>query len=347
LLFCKNYFQCYSYFRVRYIPTLNDDYRLGYSDRQVKDAIRAQISKHAHIRDPRVIDILAHRAEIELEEVKFSATPSHTLYNVLFPENLCPKPTDFLSNTIDDKNLSRFRELCNEWWKEDGVFRLLLSMNQLRIPWIRENVMLHRLKTVSFDSERAPLRGVSILDVGCGGGFLSEALARIGATVTGLDAEEQNIQVARIHQTFDKSIEKNLNYVCGTVEKFLTEGIERFDVLVASEVVEHVNHVPQFVKSCIDIVKPGGLLFFTTINRTFLSWLLGIQVAEKVLSLVPKGVHEWKKFVPPDDLRSLLESNNCKVQMISGMLPNPFTNHWCWTKLQEVNYALYAIKNNP
>ncbi|KAJ7405201.1 hypothetical protein BTVI_69634 [Pitangus sulphuratus] len=159
-----------------------------------------------------------------------------------------------------------------------------------------------------------PLSGVKILDVGCGGGLLSEPLARLGASVTGIDPLEDNIRAADRHKSFDPVLAKRIQYKSSSLEEIVEESMETFDVIVASEVVEHVADLETFIKCCSQVLKPEGSLFITTINRTQLSYVLGIVVAEKIMGIVPEGTHEWEKFVPPEELEHLLESRDGKKE---------------------------------
>ncbi|KAM4678929.1 ubiquinone biosynthesis O-methyltransferase, mitochondrial isoform 2-T2 [Amazona ochrocephala] len=191
----------------------------------------------------------------------------------------------------------------------------------------------------------SPLSGVKILDVGCGGGLLSEPLGRLGASVTGIDPLEDNIRTADQHKSFDPVLAQRIQYKSSSLEEIVEESMETFDVIVASEVVEHVADLEMFIKCCSQVLKPEGSLFITTINRTQLSYVLGIVVAEKILGIVPEGTHEWEKFVPPEDLEHLLESNGFSVKTVNGMLYNPLWGSWSWTESTSINYAMHAVKS--
>ncbi|XP_065586478.1 ubiquinone biosynthesis O-methyltransferase, mitochondrial [Cyrtonyx montezumae] len=190
----------------------------------------------------------------------------------------------------------------------------------------------------------SPLSGIRILDVGCGGGLLSEPLGRLGASVTGIDPLEENIRTADQHKSFDPVLAKRIQYKSGSLEEIVEESVETFDVIVASEVVEHVADLEMFIKCCSQVLKPGGSLFITTINKTQLSYILGIVIAEKILGIVPEGTHEWEKFVPPEELQHLLEANGFSVKAVNGMLYNPLTGSWSWMESTSVNYALHAVR---
>ncbi|CAG5131547.1 unnamed protein product [Candidula unifasciata] len=190
-----------------------------------------------------------------------------------------------------------------------------------------------------------PLEGFWIMDVGSGGGILSEPLARLGASVVGLEASEESIKVAQTHLISDSAIRDRIRYVHGTVEEVAESQAGKFDAVVVSEVLEHVSDASLFVTYACKLVRPGGSIFFTTINKTQLAYLLGIVVAEQILHLVPAGTHDWEKFVPPADLQDMLEKNNFVTRLIHGMCYNPLTKRWSWVKDTSVNYALHAVKS--
>jgi len=232
--------------------------------------------------------------------------------------------------------------VTSDWYDErNGTHKALHAMNRVRVPWIVDILSLKKANFEEFDP--APLKGLRILDVGCGGGILSIALARLGANVTGLDLDASALDVAtKVSQRIlPPEIAGNVQFSNEPIERFQGES---FDACVASEVVEHVEHVPTFVASCSKLVRPNGRLFFTTINRTLLSNLFAIKIAEDVLKLLPKGLHSHEKFVTPTELRSALLDQGCRVGPTFGLLYNPLTNSWNWSNFAEVNYALVATK---
>jgi len=279
------------------------------------------------------------------------------------PRIFCSPPRVYVSSstastsTVDEGEVGRFSALADSWWSEDGPMKALRSMNRLRVPWIRDTLLQVRrqhgqpvVATTSY-----PLDGFRILDVGCGADFLTEPLARLGANVVGIDPASENIEVAKEHAARKKDelgYEKRLVYYSKTVENLAEEskfaaGEERFfDAVVASEVVEHVSNREMFVENCLRLVKPGGgCVFFTTINRTTTSRLLAIFMAESVLRIVPRGMHDWEKFTPPEDLQFLVEKNgDCYVRLVHGMWYNPVKNSWSWSRNTNVNYALSGVK---
>uniref|UniRef100_A0A8D0L218 Ubiquinone biosynthesis O-methyltransferase, mitochondrial n=1 Tax=Sphenodon punctatus TaxID=8508 RepID=A0A8D0L218_SPHPU len=243
--------------------------------------------------------------------------------------------------TVDSKEMKKFQLLAHEWWDEHGKYSALHSMNDIRVPFIRDTI-LNMKNDYQLGS---PLCGIKILDVGCGGGLLTEPLGRLGASVTGIDPQEDSIRTAEAHKSFDPVLAERIKYKSCSLEDTVEEATETFDVIVASEVVEHVADLEMFIKCCYEVLKPEGSLFITTINKTQLSYLLGIIAAEKLLGIVPEGTHDWEKFVSPEELESLLESNGFVVKTVNGMSYNPLLGSWSWTENTSINYALHAIKS--
>ncbi|XP_058939673.1 ubiquinone biosynthesis O-methyltransferase, mitochondrial isoform X8 [Kogia breviceps] len=244
--------------------------------------------------------------------------------------------------TVDSSEVKTFLALAHRWWDEQGVYAPLHSMNDLRVPFIRDNL----LKTVADHQPGKPLSGMKILDVGCGGGLLTEPLGRLGASVIGIDPVDENIKTAKHHKSFDPVLDKRIEYRACSLEKIVEETAETFDAVVASEVVEHVIDLETFIQCCCQVLKPGGSLFITTINKTQLSYALGIVFSEQIAGIVPKGTHTWEKFVSPEKLESILESNGLSVQTVAGMLYNPFSGYWHWSENTSLNYAAHALKSS-
>lgn len=245
------------------------------------------------------------------------------------------------ASTVDEEEVERFSRLADNWWDESGEFGALHSMNDLRIPLIRDGLLT---SSSSDRSTSLPLKGLKILDVGCGGGILCEPLARLGADVTGVDASEENIKAAKLHASYSPSLVERLRYECTTVEELSASEPEVYDGVVASEVIEHVANQTQFLKSCGDLVKPGGSIFLTTMNQTQLSYWLAIFAAERIFRIVPEGIHDWNKFISPDKIHHHLERENFKTVAVRGMTVNPLNFHWCWIENTSVNYAMHAVK---
>lgn len=246
----------------------------------------------------------------------------------------------FLS-TLNREEVQKFESIASEWWNPNGPAKALHSMNTLRVPLVTDGL----LKTGKTKSTDKPLDGLKIIDIGCGGGILSEALARLGATVVGLDPADSNIKVAQSHANLDPSIAERITYMNITAEEYLERHLESpFDAAVASEVIEHVDNPQEFVSTCSQLVTNDGSLFFTTINRNTKSWLGAIIAAEDILGLLPKGTHDWNKFITPQELSTFTESAGCRVRLIHGMFYFPGINKWTWFPDVSVNYALHAIK---
>lgn len=235
------------------------------------------------------------------------------------------------SKSEHEKEVEKFDSLSSTWWKDDKD--PLLLMNNVRVPLLQS---LAR----ELDVED-PL----ILDVGCGGGYLSEELAKQGFGVTAIDPSEDMIRIATKHaQKYPEELgELDLQYQCATVE----EVSDQFDIVVSSEVVEHVPCVATFVSQCAERVRPGGGLMFTTINRTMQSWLFGIILAEHVAGLVPPGTHEYHKLVPPQTLTGAIADCGLEVLKVTGLSFNPLTRQWSTSSDLSINYAVTAIKRDP
>ncbi|XP_060607097.1 ubiquinone biosynthesis O-methyltransferase, mitochondrial-like [Ruditapes philippinarum] len=247
-----------------------------------------------------------------------------------------------VTNTMDEEELLHFKSLAKSWWNETGEFEALHAMNKLRVPFIRDGLLNHR-DDLSDDPSQ-PLQDLRIVDVGSGGGILSEPLARLGAFVVGLDPVEESTKIAQLHLEEDPNLLPKIKYITGSVEDLVSTESEMFDAVVASEVVEHVADYVHFVESCCALVKPGGSLFITTMNKTQLSRGLAVYAAERIFRVVPEGTHDWEKFVPPEDLQKVLENNNMNVRLIHGMLYLPVLREWKWIKDISINYAMHAVK---
>uniref|UniRef100_A0A3Q3XJ79 Ubiquinone biosynthesis O-methyltransferase, mitochondrial n=1 Tax=Mola mola TaxID=94237 RepID=A0A3Q3XJ79_MOLML len=246
--------------------------------------------------------------------------------------------------SVDPEEVRRFRSLASKWWDEQGEFAALHAMNDLRVPFIRDNLLnVHTRRHPG-----KPLAGLKILDVGCGGGLLAEPLGRLGASVLAIDPVENSIGTAQLHSSYDPELRDRVRYRACTLEELSAEEegerAGHFDAVVASEVVEHLADLETFAFCCGHVLKPGGSLFITTINKTNLSYVLGIIVAEQLLRIVPRGTHDWEKFISPVELERLLESNGLSVRSIQGMLYNPVSGAWSWSDSTAINYALHALR---
>ena len=241
--------------------------------------------------------------------------------------------------TINTEEVAKFAAMADEWWSPTGKFRPIHKFQPVRLGYIREHAIGHFGRD---EKSRFPLSGLRILDIGCGGGLLSEPMARLGADVVGADAAERNIAIARLHA---EQSGLQIDYRATTAET-LAEAGERFDIVLNMEVVEHVDNVPLYMKSCADMVKPGGLLFTATINRTLRAYALAIVGAERVLRWLPAGTHDWNKFLTPDEIAALIRRNGMRVSDTIGVVYHPIGDEWRRSGDTGVNYMVLAEKPN-
>lgn len=239
--------------------------------------------------------------------------------------------------TINDAEVAKFTAMAEEWWDPTGKFKPLHKFNPVRLGYIREHVLAHFGRD---GTAMRPFEGLSILDVGCGGGLLCEPIARLGAKVTGIDASERNIAIAELHA---EQSGLDIDYRATTSEA-LAESRATFDVVLNMEVVEHVDNVPLYLKSCADLVSPGGLLFTATINRTARAYALAILGAEYVLRWLPRGTHDWKKFLTPEEIKALTGRFGLRNVDEAGVVFHPLADEWRKSTDMGVNYMLLAEK---
>ena len=239
------------------------------------------------------------------------------------------------ATTIDPAEVDRFSRLAAEWWNPKGKFKPLHKFNPVRLTYIRDTVCGHFGRD---PKAAAPFAGLRLLDIGCGGGLLSEPMARLGAGVVGADASETNIEVAKIHAAQSGVA---VDYRATTSEA-LQEAGETFDVILNMEVVEHVADVDLFLKSCAGMVRPGGLMFVATINRTVKAWGLAIVGAEYVLGWLPRGTHRYDKLVRPPEIDAALAGTGVEVFDRSGVFYNVLADQWRLSRDMDVNYMVVA-----
>jgi 2-polyprenyl-6-hydroxyphenyl methylase / 3-demethylubiquinone-9 3-methyltransferase len=242
--------------------------------------------------------------------------------------------------TLDPDELDRFARLASEWWDPNGKFRALHRIGPARLTFLRDELMRHF--GVQADQLR-PLTGLRLLDVGCGGGLICEPLARLGAAVTGLDPAPETIEAARRHAAGQNL---NIDYRAARVENLLAENI-RFDAVVCLEVIEHVPDPGAFLKSCGALVRPGGLMLLSTLNRTLKAYLLAIIGAEYVLRWLPVGTHQWDRFVTPEELARHTEAAGLAGLRVKGLVYNPMADVWSLSDDSDVNYMAVAAKAAP
>ena len=240
------------------------------------------------------------------------------------------------NNTINKKEIEKFSKIAEEWWNPEGKFKPLHKFNPIRISYIKENI----IKTFKINQKKTPLKNIKILDIGCGGGLLSEPMCRLGANITAIDASEKNISVAKLHS---KKNNLKIKYICTSPEKLKIK--DKFDVILNMEIVEHVENVNFFLKSCSKLLKKNGIMFVATLNKTLKSYIFAIVGAEYILRWLPIGTHEWEKFLKPEELISILKSNDLNVERIDGMKFNILTDKWNVGTDKSVNYIAKFIKN--
>ena len=238
--------------------------------------------------------------------------------------------------SINKKEIDKFSKMANEWWDPEGKFKPLHKFNPTRIKYIKENI----INNFKLKNKLRPLSGINILDIGCGGGLLSEPMSRMGANVTGIDASDKNIKIAKLHSEKNKL---KINYLCSSPEKLKIT--KKFDVILNMEIVEHVEDIDFFLKSCSKLLKKNGLMFVATINKTLKSYIFAIVGAEYVLRWLPIGTHEWEKFVKPEDLKKILMKYDLSLNKLEGMNFNIIKDEWSISRDLSVNYIAKFIKN--
>jgi 2-polyprenyl-6-hydroxyphenyl methylase/3-demethylubiquinone-9 3-methyltransferase len=241
------------------------------------------------------------------------------------------------ATTINDVEIAKFTAMAEEWWNPNGKFKPIHKFNPVRLQYIRQHLLTHFGRD---GTEMRPFTGLRILDVGCGGGLLCEPLARLGAEVTGIDAAERNIAIARIHA---EQSGLDVDYQTTTSEALAAAG-QSFDIVLNMEVVEHVDNVPLYMKSCADLVKPGGLMLTATINRTLRARALAVFAAERVLRWLPVGTHDWNKFLTPDEIKALIRRNGLKVTAETGVVYHPLADEWRQSPDMGINYMVMAAR---
>ena len=238
-------------------------------------------------------------------------------------------------NSVNKKEIEKFSKMAAEWWDPSGKFKPLHKFNPIRIRYIKENI----INSFKLKSKKKPLDKINILDIGCGGGLLSEPMTRLGANVTGIDASSKNINIAKLHAKKNKL---KINYLCSSPEKLKIQ--KKFDVILNMEIVEHVEDINFFINSCSKLLKKNGLMFVATLNKTLKSYLFAIIGAEYVLRWLPIGTHDWEKFVKPEDLKKILNKNNLKLEKLDGMNFNIIKDEWSVSSDTSINYIIKSIK---
>ena len=240
--------------------------------------------------------------------------------------------------TVDKTEIEKFSKLAKDWWNPKGKFRPLHLFNPARISFIKDKLISHF--TLNPNSEK-PLEKLKILDIGCGGGLLCEPLNRLGATITGIDASNNNIEVAKLHS---KEMNLNIEYIHAAPENLDLKN-NAYDAVLCMEVVEHLKDVNLFIENCSKLIKKNGIMFIATINKNLKSYIFAILGAEYVLRWLPIGTHNWDKFLTPQDLEIITSKNNFMADEIVGMKFNLFSKIWSRTNDSSVNYISTFLKN--
>ena len=239
-------------------------------------------------------------------------------------------------SSVNKKEIEKFSKMATEWWDPNGKFKPLHKFNPIRIRYIKENI----IQNFKLKAKKRPLQKINILDIGCGGGLLSEPMTRLGASVTGIDASDKNINIAKLHAKKNKL---NIKYLCATPENLKIK--DKFDVILNMEIVEHVENINFFLNSCSKLLKKNGIMFVATINKTLKSYLFAIVGAEYILRWLPIGTHEWEKFIKPEELIKIQKKNNFKLDRLDGVKFDLIKDEWNLSSDKSVNYISKFIKN--
>ena len=238
--------------------------------------------------------------------------------------------------SINKKEIEKFSKIAEDWWNPNGKFKPLHNFNPVRIKYIKDNI----IKGFNIRHSEKPLKNINLLDIGCGGGLLSEPMCRLGATVVGIDASKKNIKVAKYHA---KKNNLKIDYKVASPEKLKTK--IKFDVILNMEIVEHVENIDFFIEKSSKLLKKNGLMFVATLNKTLKSYVFAIVGAEYILKWLPIGTHDWEKFISPDDLIRIAKKNNLLLKNLNGMKFNIFDDSWEVSNDTSVNYIVEFKKN--
>ena len=238
-------------------------------------------------------------------------------------------------NSINKKEIEKFSKIAEEWWNPNGKFKPLHNFNPIRIKYIKENIE----KYLKIKSKDRPLKNINLLDIGCGGGLLSEPMCRLGANVVGIDASKKNIEVAKFHAKKNKL---KIDYKVASPETLKIK--TKFDIILNMEIVEHVEDVEFFINESSKLLKKNGMMFVATLNKTLKSYMFAIVGAEYILKWLPIGTHDWEKFIKPEDLINISKKNNLLLDKLDGMKFNILDNSWKISNDTSVNYIIRLIK---
>jgi 2-polyprenyl-6-hydroxyphenyl methylase / 3-demethylubiquinone-9 3-methyltransferase len=238
-------------------------------------------------------------------------------------------------NSINKKEVDKFSRIAEEWWNPNGKFKPLHNFNPIRIKYIKENI----IKDFDIKTKNRPLRNLNILDIGCGGGLLTEPICRLGANIVGIDASKKNIDVAKFHA---KKNNLKIDYRVASPETIKIK--KKFDIILNMEIVEHVENIDFFIKESSRLLKKNGIMFVATLNKTLKSYALAIIGAEYILGWLPIGTHDWDKFVKPSELIKISKKNNLSLKKLDGMKFNLIDNSWKLSNDTSVNYIVKLSK---
>ena len=239
-------------------------------------------------------------------------------------------------NTLDKDEIIQFSRLANDWWDEEGSMSFLHAMSEIRTKFIKIELMEH----FNIKDKNKLFTGLNVLDLGCGGGIASEPLCRLGANLTGVDESEKLIEVAKLHA---KNMKLKINYQCTSIQN-LVKIKNKYDVVIALELLEHVNNLKEFCKLITNLLTEDGIIILSTINKTFLSKLFVIDMAERVLKKIPMGTHHYKKFIKPSEIKDIFQNYNFDIRTIKGINLNPISNNWKLTDNKSINYIVSLTK---
>ena len=239
-------------------------------------------------------------------------------------------------NSINKKEIEKFSKIAEEWWNPEGKFKPLHNFNPIRIKYIKDNIV----KDFNIKYSDKPFKNIKILDIGCGGGLLSEPMCRLGANVVGIDASTKNIKVAKFHAKKNKL---KIDYKVASPEKLKTK--IKFDVILNMEIVEHVEDINFFIEESSKLLKKNGIMFVATLNKTLKSYVFAIIGAEYILKWLPIGTHDWEKFVKPTDLINISKKNNLILKKLDGIKFNILENNWKVSDDTSINYITKFIKD--
>ncbi len=246
------------------------------------------------------------------------------------------------TNSIDPEEVKKFSAMAAEWWDPHGKFRPLHQFNPVRLKYIRDIVTEHfAANNDAKDTTRQPFKGLTFLDIGCGGGLLSEPMCRLGATMVSVDASEANVKTAKLHAREQGLV---IDYRHGAAENLVHDHQSAFDVILNMEVIEHTSNPAQFLQSCATLLRPGGLMIIATINRTPKARLLALTMAERLLKWLPVGTHDYDKLVQPQEISMPLEAVGMQISGPQGVSYNPLAGTWRLSRDSAVNYMMVAKK---